>query len=88
MLFFLFYLFIYYSSLLFLIFYFSFSHGPLGLMGHEVYTKESCLTPDNTLVNVNLVLRGLIKRKVTIFEKKKKTDILLFFIKGIVGEVD
>ena len=53
-------------------------------MAHELYTNESCLTIDNTLVNVNLVLRGLIKRKVTIL-KKKKTDILLIFIKGIVG---
>ena len=54
-------------------------------MAHEVYTNESCLTIDSTLVNVNLVLRGLIKRKVTILKKKKNTDILLFFIKGIVG---
>ena len=54
-------------------------------MAHEVYTNESCLTIDNTLANVNLVLRRLIKRTVTIFKKKKKTDILLFFIKGIVG---
>ena len=28
----------------------------MGLIAHEVYTKEISLTMDNTLVNVNLVL--------------------------------
>ena len=28
----------------------------MGLIAHEVYTKEISLTTDNTLLNVNLVL--------------------------------
>ena len=54
-------------------------------MAHEVYTNESCLTIDNTFVSVNLVLRGLIKRKVKILKKKKKKKQIFysFLLRGL-----